>query len=491
MVTYCCLNDPAWRPHACSTLELLLEGAGARATRVEDPRDAVIVYSREKIGGAGGRSVLWIRDSSVPDWNTPAASFSMVDGVPVFHQGTPPGSLKSGGLEIPADILYSAYALVTGAFEQTMPRNSTGMIITKGTPLQATGALKTPLIALYAGLIQTLLSRALGDGFSSVPLWPDGKEWAIVLTHDADSLYTFPRASHYRRALAARWTDGQYLRMVPAARNWGACAFLGGLGMIPEAVRDPNFAFEKWIEYERSIGCTSCFYVAGRSAADPGSHPNDVHYDLMDPNIGGALETVRSNGWEIGLHASINAREGEDRLREEKCRLERLTGTGSISGVRHHYWALDPRLPERTLWSHAAGGFLYDSSLGMNDSPGFRRGMAWPFHPFDRERKMPVPILEIPPTLMDGGIFYQAVTLEEGMQQIRDHLSIVSRYCGAAVLDWHVEQMNFRRLNGAGRALVEVLRELSADERIFWASPKELAAWWMGRRKRIASLPVD
>jgi hypothetical protein len=51
--------------------------------------------------------------------------------------------------------------------------------------------------------------------------------------------------------------------------------------------------------------------------------------------------------------------------------------------------------------------------------------------------------------------------------------------------------MNFRRLNGAGRALVEVLRELSADERIFWASPKELAAWWMGRRKRIASLPVD
>ena len=46
--------------------------------------------------------------------------------------------------------------------------------------------------------------------------------------------------------------------------------------------------------------------------------------------------------------------------------------------------------------------------------------------------------------------------------------------------------MNFERLNGAGKALVEALTEVSDDENIFWASPKEIYEWWVERRKKLS-----
>ncbi len=210
----------------------------------------------------------------------------------------------------------------------------------------------------------------------------------------------------------------------------------------------------------------------------------DVNYDFRDPAMVGAMRKAIENGWEIGLHASVNARQDPIRFRR------RATSRGSArwvsaEGPEHHYWATDAETPERTLWAHASAGFEYDSSLGLNDSPGFRRGLMWPFHPFDRERAQIVPILEVPPTLMDGGVFYRDVTADEGAEAISAHLRRVFTAGGAAVLDWHLEQCNPARLRGAGPVLSSVLLELAGDGDIFWASPAELADWWQTRRKRL------
>jgi hypothetical protein len=154
-------------------------------------------------------------------------------------------------------------------------------------------------------------------------------------------------------------------------------------------------------------------------------------------------------------------------------------------GVRHHYWAVDPQLPERTLWDHVAAGLQYDSSFGLNDIPGCRRGIAWPFQPFDRDRTKTVPILEIPPTLMDGGIFYRDISADTGHRELKRHFERVFQYGGSVVLDWHLEQLNPKRLHGAGPALSRILLELVDDSDIFWASPGELTTWWQDRRNRL------
>jgi hypothetical protein len=57
---------------------------------------------------------------------------------------------------------------------------------------------------------------------------------------------------------------------------------------------------------------------------------------------------------------------------------------------------------------------------------------------------------------------------------------------GAVVLDWHLEQLNPKRLYGAGPILARVLAELAGDSDIYWASPYEVAQWWRTRQKMLA-----
>jgi len=98
-----------------------------------------------------------------------------------------------------------------------------------------------------------------------------------------------------------------------------------------------------------------------------------------------------------------------------------------------------------------------------------------------------VPLLELPPTLMDGSIFYQRVSAEDGRRGIEAHLDEVRSVNGAAVLDWHLEQLNPARLNGAGAALLSVLTGLAADSDVWWATPDQLVTWWKARRDRLTS----
>ena len=248
---------------------------------------------------------------------------------------------------------------------------------------------------------------------------------------------------------------------------------------------DPNFCFEAWTDLEASLSTAACFYVAVTTSADSGASPHDVNYDFRHPDVVAQLRRSVEAGWEVGLHASINASRIPNRIGDERAMLEGVLGAYQVEGVRHHYWSLDPELPERTLWRHAAAGMTYDSSLGLNDFPGFRRGMMWPFRPFDSERAREVPILEVPPTLMDASIFRDHVTAEEGRRQIHAHVSHVRKFGGAAVLDWHLEQLNPARLHGAGSVLSSVLTELSGDGDVYWATPQEVANWWQTRRDRI------
>ena len=158
-----------------------------------------------------------------------------------------------------------------------------------------------------------------------------------------------------------------------------------------------------------------------------------------------------------------------------------------IRGIPHHYWSMDTDLPEATLWYHAQAGFVYDSSLGLNDAAGFRRGIAWPFYPFLREKATVVPIREIQPTLMDGNTFYEHKSEQEALGELRSHIRQAFDDGAAIVLDWHLEQLNPARLHAAGPALLKALAELRDDPRIYWVSPGQLSDWWLERRRILLS----
>jgi hypothetical protein len=440
-------------------IRMLLDGIGVHGRRVARAADAVLVYSRERPADARD-DALWLEASADDDWDV--------------------ASGRSG----PPDIVRETYAAATGVWERGHARNGWGVPVCRS-PNDELAPWATPVVAKHCATLAAELEQAQRRPLSVVPRWPDGKSHAIVLSHDVDAPFMREPWAFYGRRLVKNVAQRDLGAVVHGVLQTGLIAKTTRLRRLPSSENDPNFAFAGWFDIERSIPARSCFYVAVTRSSDLGAASVDVTYDFRRPELTSALRTAVAGGWEVGLHVSVNARRRSGGIAAERERLESVLDGYPVSGSRHHYWGVDHDLPERTLWEHVEAGLDYDSSLGLNDSPGFRRGMAWPFEPFDRERGETVPILEVPPTLMDGAIFYQHVTPREGQQRILDHVRVVKEHGGAAVLDWHPEQLNPRRLNGAGAALCAVLPQLAADSGVHWDTPVGLAAWWRRRRDLI------
>jgi hypothetical protein len=480
VVRYALRIDPKWTRHADYAVSLLFEAIGIAGTRVDDVSTADLVYSREILAGHDASRGLWICAQDSSDWNDTNVRIQHNRDLHfVFTNGD--HTVRYERSAFGGDPIYSTYALTTGVFERRQKQNSFGVPIATSSELESAGLLSAPTTALYARELQSRLERALGK-LPSVNRWPRGKKFAIVLSHDVDT--PLQRPAEYARYVLGRLRHGAFPM---AARNvlGLARAVYRFRQANPPPERDPNFRFEAWIELEQRLATKSCFYVAVTNCVEAFASPNDVAYDFRHPSILRELNSLIDKGWEVGLHASINARFQPGRFAVERGRLEKVLNGYMIRGVRHHYWAMDPDVPERTLWDHAAAGFAYDTSLGLNDVPGFRRSIAWPYQPFDPERGREVPILELPPTMMDGSVFYRPIDPDEAKLRVRSHIQTTKRHGGAVVLDWHLEQMNADRLQRAGPLLAEVLTDLVGDSDAYWAAPAELCDWWWKRRLKI------
>ena len=463
-IRYALEVEPGVEARADYAVGLLLDGIGLAGRRVATTGEADLVYAAERPAELAPQA-LWIPRAPVADWGHPPRA--QID-------------------ELTDDLVLATYAVVTGAFEQDQPRDAWGVPVAKGNALAGT-LWRRPLVAVYCDRLQRALERCRGGELRPEPRWPGGKKYAVVVSHDVDVPFTRAPWSFYGRRLARNVSQRAPRAAVRGLLQTVKVAAVTRAASLPDPDGDPNFCFADWEELESSVGARSCFYVAVTSSADPLGAAVDVNYDFRHPAMVRALHDALERGCEVGLHASINAHRIDGRIAEERALLERVLDNYRVEGVRHHYWALDPENPEGTLDAHARAGFLYDSSLGLNDTPGFRRGMVWPFAPFDRRRGREVPLLEVPPTLMDGAVFYRAVSAEEGRRRIDSHVDAVKAVGGAVVLDWHLEQLNPARLHGAGAALADALRALAGDSEAHWTTPVEAARWWRERRRRIGS----
>ena len=465
-------------------MDLLLGGLGHRAVRVHDPALAVVHYSAGAVPGSAPGSV-WIRAEGPNDWDGPAPLPTLLTiARAVRAHGGPAGLAHS----VP-DVLYAAYAVVTGALEATLPRDEVGVPRFREAPAELRELLDRPLVAECAELLGARLASLHPESVAHrVPRWPGGKRSVVLVSHDVDAPFVRPDAAFYLRRAARGVAHYGPRRAAVDVLAAGKSAALRALGRRPSPDADPNLCFQAWREVEASLGARSCHYVAVTTSAQRGAAYQDVAYDFRHPTIVREVKALMDAGWEIGLHASINARVEPARLAEEKALLERVVGPRTIVGVRHHWWALDRDRPERTFRAHAAAGLGYDSSLGANDAVVFRRGMIWPFHPFDREHDAPCATLQLPPTLMDGAIFYYDHDAADGDARILAHLRTVAAAGGMAVLDWHLEQLNPQRLRGAGASVARALTAFAGETDVLWALPRDIHAWWGEREARRAAL---
>ena len=477
-----CYIDPQhpYQAKARYSAEVLFDGMGVGHQFVDKAHEADILYTPHSPEQADTPQ-LWLPAVHQADWDLKSPKMHTDGDLPYL------GAKSSAQSGFKGDLFYSCYALLTGCFETAESKDDFGVPVA-GRHYMPDDLLQTPAIALYCKVLKQQLEQQLGKSLNTLPMWPEGKKFAIVMSHDVDAPCSVIGLKFRRKLVTRLHKKKQFAGAIKAMAMLVLKAF-GSLGRENSRYRqDPNLCFDKWMALQNRLGTKSAFYIATTTSADDIGAPQDVHYDYTNPVFVEQVNKATKAGFEIGLHGSINAWRYSDGIAKEKAALEQVLPGINIIGNRHHYWSMDDLLPENTLVMHQKAGLFYDSSLGLNDAPGFRRGMVWPYYPIHPETDEVMSLIEVPPTLMDGGVFYHAVNETEGAERIRAHIYAVEKIEGCVVLNWHLEQMNPANLRQAGPVLSKVLMEYADRDEIFWASPSEMAKWWQQRRQQLDSV---
>jgi len=188
--------------------------------------------------------------------------------------------------------------------------------------------------------------------------WPEGRPFAVCLTHDVDLL---SRASTPRQALRSMSTSltgggrSARERAVRLARPGvrAVRAVANGISLAPSAD-----TLERCAEIELGLGVTASYFFTAYPGAD--GHRYDCVYDFDDPcrfrgermRIRDVVRSLHEDGFDVGLHGSYNSAIVPGLLAREKAALERA-GSFAVSTTRQHFVHWDLR---RTPQLQAAAG---------------------------------------------------------------------------------------------------------------------------------------
>lgn len=272
-----------------------------------------------------------------------------------------------------------------------------------------------------------------------------GKTWAVAWTVDVDFVRT-RRLGILARGLRAGRPGAILDALAPGDARSGALDALGAfLG------RDGGTVFMK---------------------ADA-SAPEDVAYRLDAPRVRRFLDTMQTQGVEIGLHPSYAAFNHPGRLATERDHLAAILGQ-TPACIRSHYlrWQ-EPTTPRL----YHQEGFHIDSTLGYSRQEGFRRGTCHPYRLYDLGTNQALDLWEVPVVVMDTSLLiHQALAVDEATARLRSVLLAARRVQGCAVLLWHNDPQAGASPDGFG-ILAAVLDIMTASEAATGGLPRLLSMW--------------
>jgi peptidoglycan/xylan/chitin deacetylase (PgdA/CDA1 family) len=242
--------------------------------------------------------------------------------------------------------------------------------------------------------------------------YPNGKPFAVCLTHDIDHIYS-PIS----------------FKAISAIRNLKRGSLSGCAHSIAQmrSKKIPFWNFKEIIALEEKFDAKSTFYFMAENL-------EDVAYDYEIDDCEQALGFIVDHNCEVGLHGGHNSYCNPNDLKSKKARLEKILNK-KVVGYRNHY--LRFRVPD--TWEYLkSSGFIYDSTLGYADCIGFRNGMCHPFKPYNLTSQKEIDIIEIPLTIMDCTFYqYMDLDIERAWERTRYLIDIVEKYHGVLTVLWH------------------------------------------------------
>ncbi|KUG18926.1 hypothetical protein ASZ90_011372 [hydrocarbon metagenome] len=323
----------------------------------------------------------------------------------------------------------------------------------------------TPILDIYEEILfKTILlgCRQIGIPLVRKSYWPDGKRFAVCLTHDVDELKkTYQWITRPIKSLKKGDIEGVKNQFASFSQK------IKGI--------EPYWTFEEIIRINKHYGITSTFFFLKESARTEILSPETWHHcarcrDLSSPETIALMRKLAAEGNEVGLHGSFYSYNNPELLRSEKEELERVSG-GPVEGIRQHHLNLD--IP--ATWQHQEDvGLLYDTSLGFKDRPGFRFGTCFPFHPV--ANGSPLKLFEIPLAIMDITLHGRSDRWDECSRII----DAVESHQGVLTLLWHPPVFNALEYPEDAEMYEKILTD--CRQKSAWiAGAGEIARWWRSR----------
>lgn len=467
-------------PEVCYAFRTLLRVAGYAWEFVWHPGETALSEPIDICYGPGWNEVparIRIRSSDLSFRHADAAILTDVqyrEGLPFlrFTANEQPAMLwQDDEVHVASDIVFAAFWLLTGAGEALYGRDRHGNLDLRGLPVLNHDLLRNPAVSIWGAWIRKYFTDR--GRVSSQPAWASGSHPAFAFSHDVD----YPemlRAVEMLRAL-----------IIPG----------GGIPLAWRALRGTShfWQFAEWVRLAAEFGTRPAFYFMARrgSIREYLSGTPDAFYDIGSPRFHGLFRSLREHGCEIGLHASYNAYRDVGTLVREREALEQAADV-HVPGNRHHYWHLNPADPGETLAFHEQAELTYDSSLGLEFYPGYRRGICHPFRVFDPRERRELRTIQLPPAWMDDhfGRRLERNGITDPDRVARDLLDAARRSSGVVVVDYHARGMNREYFPRYGAWLEQFLHNDNASGFRFH-TPIELVTMHADHERRLAAASHD
>jgi hypothetical protein len=444
---------------------------------VEDDTDfakLVVVYSSEKVGVDDRLSLQTVRlNEQQPYVRYELRRIPLYGSVTAFSGEN--GFLKSEQSE-------SCLGLSRECGTRTFVRvgydlfSEVRVLLVEGQP---TVNASIPTLDLHIHVLRQMIISS-GVPLVEIPPVPEGYSFTVCLTHDVDHpsirLHKF---DHTVAGFAYRALVGSVIGFIKGrtslkalVENWIACLKLPAVyfGLAKDFWRD--FA-DQYLELEK--GLPSTFFVipfkerAGKTNERSAPKFRAARYGVAD--IADVVEKLTRTGHEVGLHGIDAWRDvacGQEELQE----IERFVGKPT-AGVRMHWLFYDH--PSPTVLEDA--GADYDSTIGYNDTVGYRAGTLQAYKPLSATR-----LLELPLHAMDTALFYPSyLGLSEAAasDRLRTFVADAVQFGGCITINWHDRSLAPERTWQIPYATL--LKEL-CEKNVWFATTGQTAAWFRKRR---------
>ena len=308
-------------------------------------------------------------------------------------------------------------------------------------------------LSKHRNILEPEVSKFLVEnGLNLEVEYPEGKKFAVGLTHDIDIVYP------YTSSLSIMYNAAKSL-MQHQIKNASKTLFSN-----INKKWNPLWNFKDIMALEERYDAKSSFYFMALDKTDM-----NFNYNLGD--MKSELKHITDNGCEIGLHGGHNAYNNLDEIKKEKERLEKVLGK-KVIGYRNHN--LRFKVPDTWALLENAG-FKYDTTFGYAGCAGFRNGMCQPFKPFNLNTNKEIDILEIPLTIMDVTLYnYMKLDMEGAWKITKLLIDTVENYNGIITILWH----NNTYMVNDKLKLYEKILKYCYEKKSWMTSGEEIWKWW-------------